>query len=452
MVKNLLYIFQSENYDWRRFLKYAYSHLFWWRLEKRQRLDWTAKAIILYVLSLTIVISLVVVSAIYSPWYWTVLLVIVICLLLPLVIVFCSALIWPVDRYLKGIIIDRAKMILGKKNMIKIGITGSYGKTTMKEILTTVLGQKYEVVATPENINTDVGIARFIAEKLEDQDVLVVEMGAYNKADIVSLCDLIEPDFSILTGITSAHLERFGSLSNIVEAKFELPRRTKGMSWLNMSDENVRMNISKLNNTRCVGVNNDGVADVVFLDNFAGIEFSYEQNRFKTLLLAEHNIELIVMAIKVARKLGLDWPQIKRGVEEIVPIDHRLQPVYHADIDAWVLDDSYNANINGVKSGIGVLNRAHGRKIVLTPGPLVELGDESRAVHKEIGYLYADNVDLVLLIDSKETSYVIEGLKEKDFSNYRIFSSTKKAHEALPNILKSGDALLLQNDWPDVYF
>ncbi|MFA4930789.1 MAG: UDP-N-acetylmuramoyl-tripeptide--D-alanyl-D-alanine ligase [Patescibacteria group bacterium] len=451
VIRNLLYILQSEGYDSWRFLKYAYSHWRWWQLEKRQHLEWTAKVILVYIFNCVLMLALVVVSWWWFSW-WFILVLVVIWFFLPVLIVFSLLVIWPVDQLLKWWVVAGARQVISKQKMIKIGITGSYGKTSMKEILVSLLREKYKIVYTPDNINTLLGIARFISKELDRAEILIVEMGAYSRKDIVDLCDLIEPDYSVLTGISLAHLDRFGNLDNIIQAKFELPSRTREKSILNLDDEYISLKLDRLPAEKIVGVGSGGVTEIDYLPDYQGLKFRSQGRIYQTKLLARHNINMILMGVVLARELGLSEEQIERGVAKIEPIAHRLQPIYHEDIDVWILDDSYNANVEGIKSGIEVLNRAGGRKIVLTPGPLVELGEQSRKIHREIGYLYADNVDLVLLIKSRETGYVIEGLKEKNFTNFRVFATTTEAHRTLPNIMKGGDIILLQNDWPDVYF
>lgn len=116
-----------------------------------------------------------------------------------------------------------------------------------------------------------------------------------------------------------------------------------------------------------------------------------------------------------------------------------------------VIDDSYNGNFDGIKSGVQLLGRAVGRKVVLTPG-LVELGSKTESIHRQIGKLYSQHVDLVLIIRSVMTDHIIQGLKENNFTNYKIYETTQEAHADLGNILQKSDTILFQNDLTDNYF
>jgi UDP-N-acetylmuramoyl-tripeptide--D-alanyl-D-alanine ligase len=299
------------------------------------------------------------------------------------------------------------------------------------------------------------GIAEFIIKNpqvFRENDVFVVEMGAYKKGEIKKICDLVQPDYSILTGINESHLSRFGSLENIIQAKFELPENTKNVSVLNFDDENIKKNYEKFNIKEITHVSQDQTKDVKIIEDFQGLEFSVESTTFKTKLLALHNISLILLSIEIARKLGLNLEEIAKGVEKIDYVPHRLQPIRSEQTGVLVIDDSYNGNFNGIASGLEVLKRAQGRKIVLTPG-LVELGKKSKEIHSKIGKLYAEKgVDLVLLIQNKETVYLTRGMKEVGFENFKIYNSTQEAHTDLPNIMKNGDTIIFQNDLPDNYF
>ncbi|MFH1610542.1 MAG: UDP-N-acetylmuramoyl-tripeptide--D-alanyl-D-alanine ligase [Patescibacteria group bacterium] len=451
LIKNLLYIFQSEYYIVRRFLKYVYTHFYWWNLEKREKLVWTLKSKLLYLVSWFIVL-IVFLFAVYKSGWFGIFSLVFIVVFLPFLILISFYLLFLPDLILKQRIIRLASKKINNKKIIKIGITGSYGKTSTKEILYKMLSNKYKVLKTPDNINTDMGVAQFILDNLKDEDILIVEMGAFKKGEIKKLCKIVQPDYSILTGINESHLDRFGSLENIIKTKFELPEMTKQISVLNFDDDNIKNKYKQFNIKTTILKSIKDAKEVKIKENFQGLSFQYENIEFETKLLARHNIVLILLCIEISKTLGIDLQDIKNSVTQIDYVPHRLQPIYNSVSKVWVIDDSYNANWASVQSGIEVLNRAEGRKIVLTPGPIVELGIKAKEIHLKVGELYVDNVDLVLLIKSKETSFVEEGLKKRGFTNYKIYNTTQEAHNDLKNVLVQGDTILFQNDWTDVYF
>ena len=453
IIRNLIYILQSENYYLSRFFKFTYSHLSWWRLEKRQKINWTAKARLIYALTLLIVFLIITISFLAHGLYG-IFIVFVLFPALPIIISASLLIIKPVDYILKRRIIKKAANILNRNKIIVIGITGSYGKTSAKEILYSILKEKYKTIETPNNINTDIGIAEFILKncaKLSEADVFIVEMGAYKEGEIKNICEIVNPHYSILTGINESHIERFGSLEKIIRGKFELPEKTKKLSVLNFDDKNIRNNYGKFRIKNYTKVSEKEARDIRVRNNFKGLFFNIGGIEIKTSLLAMHNITLILLCVEIARKLGMQSEEIKTGIAKIKPISHRLEPIFNSSTNIMVIDDSYNGNFNGILSGIDVLKRARGRKIVLTPG-LVELGSRTKVIHNKIGSIYAKEASLVLLIKNDRVKYIIEGMENNNFKNYKTYKDTGEAHNDLKNILKSGDTIIFQNDLTDNYF
>ncbi|MFA5871877.1 MAG: UDP-N-acetylmuramoyl-tripeptide--D-alanyl-D-alanine ligase [Parcubacteria group bacterium] len=453
MLKNLIYILQSENYDFKRFLNFAYSHFAWWKLENRQKIVWTAKARAVWIASALIFWILIGVSFYFFGAVGLIIFPILI-IILPFLVGFSFALLWPIDTLVKYGRTNAAKKIILNSKVCVVGITGSYGKTSTKEILTVMLENKFKVIKTPENVNTDIGIADFVVKNknnFQEEAIFVAEMGAYRKGEIAKICRMVEPTYSILTGINEAHLERFGSFENIIAGKFELPQNTRIMAFLNFDDTNIKENYSKFSLENIKGISQEDAQNIKAKENFGGLEFKWKGMAFETNLLAQHNIALILLSGEIALELGISLEEIREVVRNIEPVAHRLQPIYNASTDIMIIDDSYNGNPNGIASGLKVLGRASGRKVVLTPG-LVELGVRAKDVHQAIGKLYVENADLVLLIKNKMTKYIVEALKESGFTSYKTYDSTQEAHADLKNILKRGDTIIFQNDLTDNYF
>jgi len=453
LIKNLLYILQSEDYEIGRFIKYAYSHLKWWGLQKRQKLVWTKKSIVIYILSVFL-FFIILLLAFYQSVLKGALVLIIELFLLPFIILISLLLLAPLNFYLKQRITNKAKSILADAKVAVIGITGSYGKTSTKEILSKILEEKFSVIKTPENVNTDIGISSFIInskDSIKNTDILIVEMGAYRKGDIKKICDIVKPKYSILTGINESHLEKFGNTKNTIATKFELPENTKIFSVLNISDKNIKDSYKKFIINNPIFSDEDSIKEINFKKDFSGIEFCINNDKFKTKLLARHNLILIQMCTVIAKALGVEIEKIQAGVESILPVKHRLEPMYNNNSNVWVIDDSYNGNIDGIIGGLDVLSRAGGRKIVLTPG-LVEQGQKTKEIHSLIGEHYSKKTDLVLLINNDVTKYITESMEKNNFSNFKIYQTTEEAHNDLVNILKSGDTIIFQNDWPDKYF
>src|SRR5690606_10491674 len=298
----------------------------------------------------------------------------------------------PLENYQKNKIIKKAKL---KLNQIKsnpdsklkiIGITGSYGKTTMKEVLATVLDEKFKMVKTIENQNTPIGIARVILNKLNlDTEVFIVEMGEYVKGDVDAICKLTPPDISIITGINEAHLERYGNMQNAIDTKFEIVENTPegGLVVLNADDKLIKENVDRFAEGKRIewySSKNDSLSKYlvqnVQLDvQNLGLNFSInrkeknsEEVLFRTKFLAEYIIGNIVAAMVIAEELDMNETEIRLGVSKVRPVEHRLEPSRTAN-DIVIIDDTYNGNSAGIKEGINLLNKfKNRRKVYITPG------------------------------------------------------------------------------------
>lgn len=444
-----IYLLQLENYHLGRYFKLAGIKAAFDPLgrSQRQKIVWTLKAKIIFALGLLIAIFPAQALAQYFNSYP-----LQVILTIALTIFFANTLatgfvslavlvFWPVDFIVKKTIIARAKRKLAKHANLKvIGITGSYGKTTMKECLAPILSEKYNVLKTPENINTPVGVARLILEKLNEQtEILILEMGAYQKGDIQELCEIASPDIAILTGINEAHLEQFGSIENTIETKFEVVKFAKKNATVVLNEENalVKGNFNKYVGSRKVLWYNTPPGAVT--DS-------------RVSLLGSYVPAVLSACSLVAKELGLADGEINSGLGKIQPIPHRLQKIENTN-GVTVIDDSYNGNPAGVAEAIKVLAKFIGRrKIYITPG-LVEMGAQTENVHRSIGHQLALVADTVILIRNSVTGFIADGLKENGFNDSNIiwFNSATEAHAALSSILKSGDVILFQNDWPDNY-
>ncbi|MDD3302074.1 MAG: Mur ligase family protein [Candidatus Gracilibacteria bacterium] len=468
LCKNILTSYQLENYKTFRFLKFIYSHPKFWILGgDRQKIVWTKKAISIAIITLIIaIIKLVLYILLYYNNISTIVDILYFCIWLlafPIYMIIANYLLFPIDFILKRKIIKTAEKKLKKLKKIEklkvIGITGSYGKTSQKEILETILKENFKVLSTTGNKNTPLGISEIIINELnETHDIFIVEMGAYIKGDIKDLCDIVEPEIGILTGITLQHLERFKNINNIIKTKFELIESLdeKGLAILSTSNENVKKGleerIKKLKVKNIKEINNP--EKINYLDNLAGISFDYDKNTIETKLLAEHSASQIITAYEIAKYLKMPTQKILNGIKNINYIKHRLELIYNPNSNLYVIDDSFNGNIEGVKSTIKLLENIKGhRKLYLTPG-LVELGKETFSIHHEIGKMLANVIDKALLIENPATKSIFNGLKSAGFDtkNIILYKSTNDAHNDLKNILESNDVIIFQNDWTDNYF
>ena len=350
---------------------------------------------------------------------------------------------------------------LANSDVLKIGITGSYAKTTVKEMLKTILSQKYRVLATPESYNTPLGIALTVRSLDSTHDVFIAEMGARSKGDIEALAKLVKPKYGLLTGVNSQHLETFGDIENTKDTKFELFEHLEegGVGFFSSDNNNSKELFDRYKGEKYLAGTN-GEDNFVWATDIKtdvkGMTFTLnvkgeEPVVCSTILLGKHSVKNICLAAAVAYKIGLSLEEIKTGIARLQSIGHRLELLPN-NKNIVIIDDSYNSNVDGIKAAMEVLDTFSGRKIVITPG-LVELGKIENVANFELGKTLADHADLVIVIGNQNAEMIINGLIEggMERENIRFAKSLNKGNELLNGIIKEGDVVLFENDLPDNY-
>jgi len=467
-----LYIFQLLDYDRNRFIFWITRHWSKRKLERKNRLKFTPKVCILLFLSIFLFLAYV-----FYPSYNLLLsslddllklsmLVLFILLNLQIFFIFiwlASFALSPLEKIVLLIYIQKARTKLSRFKQLKIiGITGSYGKTSTKEILAQILATEFKVLKTPENYNTPLGIAKTILNQLNaDHQIFIVELAAHKKGDIRYLCDLVKPQIGILTGITEQHLERFGSLQKIAETKSELAYSLpkNGLMLINLDDSHLRQIKFKVESEiRGYSLKNKSDFQALNLEvGERGSAFAVspggEVMRFTTHLLGSHNVLNCLPALYLGLALGISFRKLASALSAIKPLPHRLQ-IIDSSPNVTVIDDAYSSNPQGFKAALEVLRNFSGkRKILITPG-MVELGDQEQKIHGEVGRLAGQICDLIVLVGkNRRTRAFKEGLQHSNFDllNLREAISLDDAQKILPHITKKDDVILFENDLPDQY-
>lgn len=375
-----------------------------------------------------------------------------------------NAVMKPVEDHINmGFFKDAQRIIDSLPGLTKIGLTGSFGKTSSKFILGQVLEQQFNVLVSPESYNTPMGLTRVIRERLRPtNDIFVAEMGAKRPGDIEELCQLVNPKIGIITAIGEQHLETFGDLETIKKTKFELVHHLPqdGLAILNGDDENI---VSMLGSVTCpyvlYGISGE------HLDYWAtGIQFTGqgmiftvhtkagEQCTFITKLLGRHNIYNILAAVACGDYLGMPLAKIAQGIKRVEPVPHRLE-IKKTAANFTIIDDAFNSNPVGSKSALEVLAQMMGnKKIIITPG-MVELGEKEYDINKEFAKACAKVCDFIILVGKKHSQPLQDGLKEVGLSPDRYFVAADlgEASRKLAEIVRMGDVVLYENDLPDTY-
>lgn len=344
----------------------------------------------------------------------------------------------------------------------RVAITGSYGKTSSKNILNDILNVKYNTYATEKSFNTMNGLMISINNKLDKfTDVFISEMGAFKRGEIKELCELINPEYGILTIIGTAHLESFKTQENIQKAKFELidSLPSSGVAVLNMDDPyqtkyNIKSDCKKI----WVSTKNKKAdvyaTDIKLSSQGTSFKVSFKDTKesctFETKLLGNANIYNVLQGIALAHNLGLTIKELQTGVKRIKPIEHRLELKKYGDIN--IIDDAYNSNPVGAKMAIEVLNMMDGKKIIVTPG-MIELGEKQYELNMEFGKQIAKVCDEVILIGEEQTKPIFEGLKKAKYKKEQIhiLNDVKDAFPLMRKLSSKNTYVLLENDLPDIF-
>ena len=376
-----------------------------------------------------------------------------------------NLIIYPLEQTINQGYLRSARNKMRNLHPKVIAITGSYGKTSTKYILNSMLSHKFNVLMTPDSYNTPMGICKVIRGQLKpDHEIFIVEMGAYKRGDIAELCRLVYPEIGILTAVGAQHLERFKNIENIARTKYELIESLPEDGLAVFNDDNEIC--SELANKTTIEVARyavDRLDEKVGLtarkieNTRRGLTFIMEKStgescKVESKLLGRNNVYNILAAAAVALECGLTLDDVSHATRMLEPIPHRLQLIAGAG-GVTVIDDGFNANPVGARAALEVLEGfGDGRKILVTPG-MVELGNMEFDENRAFGADAAKVCDFVILVGPKQTEPILEGLETAGFPKDKILrvESLSQASESLKDILKPGDVVLFENDLPDSY-
>lgn len=430
----------------------------------KKPLVFTRRAIRLYVTSVLLVAGVLGVCGFLVNNSYSLLLVLLCCIVLTsLVLIFANWINQPMEQAINRKYYREAQQKLaGHRNLIIIGITGSYGKTSTKHYLHRILSEKYNVLMTPGSFNTTLGVVRTIREELKSfHEVFIVEMGAKQPGDIREICELVHPQIGIITSVGEQHLESFKTLENVQKTKFELidALPAEGIAILNNDFEAVASR--KVTNVARVYRYSSGsvAADYTLSDikyTPKGTEFTVlspegETQALTTRIVGSHNLSNILAAYIAARSLDVPAVKIGYAVAHIEQVEHRLNIRKNGAVT--VIDDAFNSNPHGAAMALEVLSGfTSGQRIVVTPG-MIELGSKQYEYNYHLGEQMAHACDYAIVVGSYNREAIVKGLTDRLFSQEKIYtaSSFGDAVSHLNGLLRPGDTVLYENDLPDTF-
>lgn len=382
-------------------------------------------------------------------------------ILQPFLILLANLINHPIEKGIDQYYInDAARLLREMPNLKVVGVTGSYGKTSVKYFLNTLLSSQYNVLYTPGNFNTTLGVVRTIRENMKPfHEIFICEMGAREVGDIKEICDLVHPDYGIITSIGPQHLQSFHTIENIISTKFELADAVPSTGKVFLNYDNSYIKEHKIEKSVVsYGTTEENVAfrayDIEMSARGSSFKMQDENgavHAFHTKLVGSHNVQNIAGAIAVAHTLGIPMEKLIYPVKQLESVPHRLQLVRQGD--RIILDDAYNSNKNGFEAALDTLALFKELRILMTPG-MVELGEKQYDENKEVGIYAADKCDYAVLVGKEQTKPIQDGLLEAGFPQGKMIlvDSLQEAFQmvnAIPN--EKQKVILIENDLPDNY-
>lgn len=399
-------------------------------------------------------------TAVFPSW--------LICVFIPLIyllpwgiLVLAGACMMPIEESIRDYYMNDASRILKEHSALKtIAITGSFGKTSTKQILYQLLNESYYCFMTPASYNNKMGITKSIREYLKPlHEIFICEMGADHIHEIEQLAKFVKPNISIVTAVGPQHIQTFGSLQNILHEKMQLVEQLDrdGIAFLNRDNEYIR-GYHIRNNCRCIwyGIHETDVDYRAINLKFdkTGTSFQIQTHSktfdFHTKLLGEHNVLNILAAVAVGDQLKVDMKMMQKAVAKLHYVEHRLEV---KQMNGFTLiDNAYNSNPVSSRYALDVLSRMDGRRIIITPG-FIDLGAIEHEENRKFGAAMKGKVDDVILVGKHQSQYIMKGLIDvhMPYEHVHTAATLKEALEILNTFVKDGDTVLIENDLPDAF-
>lgn len=367
---------------------------------------------------------------------------------------------YPLETLFKNRFVNKAQEKLRKNTqMVTIGITGSYGKTSSKNIINEILSKKYYCLVTPASYNTPLGISITLNNYLQPiHEVFICEMGADKIGEISELFNFVQPNIGVVTSIGQQHLATFKTQENIIYEKMQMVEKMndEGLVVLNKDEKYIReYPITSKAKQIWYGIEHE--ADYMAKNIKYGkdgstfeVEMENETYKFQTKLLGVHNIYNILAAIAIALHFKINISDIQQAVRQLSYVPNRLE--IKKQKGYTIIDNAFNSNPISSKMSLDVLEKMPNQRICITPG-LIDLGDQQDYYNKELGKYFKDRADVVILVGRKQTKAIYEGLEESGFNMKHVYVVNKvfDAFNTLARIKTQDCYVLLENDLPDAF-
>lgn len=353
------------------------------------------------------------------------------------------------SSFVKQYIVYKAKRkIENHKNLLVIGITGSYGKTSTKEFLSQILNSKYNVCKTPLSLNTEIGIADFINKNLSSShEVFIVEMGAYKKGEIAKICNLVKPVIGIITGIGNQHIELFGSIENIIKTKFELIRSLPDNGFVIFNGESSDcLRMSKEAKKKRISYSivkiKDYIKNYQVKKDYLQITISLNGRKYtvKPKLLGAQNLQNIVLAVRAAFYLRTDSSEIVKSLNQLESPAQTMK-IFKKLNKSFLVDDTFNTTFEGVIAALKYMNIFEGKKIMILT-PLIESGHLAKILHRQLGKECTRICDLTLLTNRNYFKEFIFGIST-EIGRKKVHLTEKMTESEMSSLIEIPNSVIV---------
>ncbi len=341
---------------------------------------------------------------------------------------------------------DMARYLRSHRNVKVVGITGSVGKTSTKDMIYSVVKEKYKTLKTLGNYNNHIGLPLTIL-RYQDEEVMILEMGMNHLGEIHYLTEIAKPDIAAITNVGTAHIGEVGSRENILKAKMEIVDGL-GDGILVINDDNDMLHTVEEKDYKLVRVGENSMCDLkaydidlLISDSYFKVDVNNQTYQVHVPVAGEHFIYNALIAIAIGLSLDIDMNLCIQGIEHFELTKNRMDILELNNIT--VIDGTYNANLDSMKSSLDVLSQYPSRKIAIL-ADMLELGDYEQKLHEEVGYKVVESDVDILLCVGRASRYIIDAANEKGIENAYHFKNNQDLIRFLDDILDKDDVILVK--------
>lgn len=341
---------------------------------------------------------------------------------------------------------DLARFYRNKLGIKVVGITGSTGKTSTKDLVAAFLSGKYKVFKTKGNFNNEIGLPLMIFELNSEYDIAVLEMGTSNFGEINRLASIARPDIAAITNIGVAHIEYLKTRENILNEKISITDFFENKNSLIINCENdmlktvmecEKFNLEKTGYNKEYDIYGKNIVLTEETTSFEVMTKEGESHKFTLNMIGEHNVLNALIGIQIAKDFGLTFDEMEKGLNNFEATSMRLEFIKKDDIT--IINDSYNANPDSMKAALNVLNNYPGKRKIAILGTMGELGTYAKTAHKEVGEFAKDKADILITTGEFKDDY-----KSGFGQNTITFETKEELLNELRKMIKQEDTILIK--------